>query len=65
MFLADSDWIISSVVRDVEGRLDKLGYERLNAKLQVYFQIFSESQKYLIVNAHKFLPFCFSFMRLC
>ena len=36
MFLADSDWIISSVVRDVEGRLDKLGYERLNAKLQVY-----------------------------
>ena len=36
MFLADSDWIVSSVVTDVEDRLDKLGYERLNAKLQVY-----------------------------
>ena len=35
MFVADSDWIISSVVRDSDDRLDKLGYERLNTRLQV------------------------------
>ena len=35
MFVADSDWIISSIVRDDDDRLDKLGYERLNARLQV------------------------------
>lgn len=36
LFIVDSDWIISSVVRVLEDRIDNSGYERLNARLQLH-----------------------------
>ncbi len=35
MFVVNSDWLVSSVVRSSDDKLEKNGYERLNARLQV------------------------------
>ena len=36
LFVMDPDYLISSVVHLTEDRIDKLGYERLQAKLQLH-----------------------------
>ncbi|ELU04066.1 hypothetical protein CAPTEDRAFT_159631 [Capitella teleta] len=36
LFLVDSDWLISSIVRVLEDKIDNAGYERLNARLQLH-----------------------------
>ena len=36
LFVMDFDYLISSVVHLTEDRIDKLGYERLHAKLQLH-----------------------------
>lgn len=36
MFVVDSSWLISSAVRLTEDKIDQVGYERLNAKLQLH-----------------------------
>ena len=36
LFITDSDWSISSVIRLTGDKLDRVGYERLNARLQLH-----------------------------
>ncbi|CAH1788258.1 unnamed protein product [Owenia fusiformis] len=42
LFVVDSDWIVTSLVKLTEDKLDHQTYERLNAKLQVHEMIIRE-----------------------
>ncbi|ESP02231.1 hypothetical protein LOTGIDRAFT_224972 [Lottia gigantea] len=39
MYLVDSDWIVSSIVRLLDNRIDNSGYERLKTRLQMHEEI--------------------------
>ncbi|XP_052246071.1 ankyrin and armadillo repeat-containing protein-like isoform X2 [Dreissena polymorpha] len=43
MFVMDSDWVVSSVVKVLDDRLDALSYERLNSRLQLHEQLIMEN----------------------
>jgi hypothetical protein len=43
LFLVDSDWQISSLVRVLEDKLDNAGYERLHARLQLHEIMLNEN----------------------
>ena len=36
MFVLDNDWLISSIIQATEDKIDSVGYERLNARLQLH-----------------------------
>lgn len=43
LFMVDSDWIINSVVTLLEDKIDRSGYERLNARLQLHEMMLQEN----------------------
>ena len=43
LFLLDSDWLVSSVVRMADDKIDNAGYERLHARLQLHNILISEN----------------------
>ena len=43
MFMMDSDWVVSSVVKVLDDKLDHVSYERLNSRLQLHEQLIMEN----------------------
>ncbi|KAK6172108.1 hypothetical protein SNE40_018060 [Patella caerulea] len=39
MYLVDSDWLVSSIVRLLDNRIDHTGYERIKTRLQMHEEI--------------------------
>ena len=42
IFVMDSDWVVSSVVKVLDDKLDHVSYERLNSRLQLHEQLVME-----------------------
>lgn len=42
MFIMDSSWVVSSVVKVLDDKLDHVSYERLNSRLQLHEQLIME-----------------------
>ena len=42
MFVMDSSWVVSSVVKVLDDKLDSVSYERLNSRLQLHEQLIME-----------------------
>ena len=42
MFIMDSSWVVSSVVKVLDDKLDSVSYERLNSRLQLHEQLIME-----------------------
>lgn len=43
LFLMDSNWVVSSVVKILDDKLDHVSYERLNSRLQLHEQLIMEN----------------------
>lgn len=43
LFLMDSKWAVSSVVKILDDKLDHVSYERLNSRLQLHEQLIMEN----------------------
>lgn len=43
LFVMDSDWVVSSVVKVLDDKLDHVSYERLNSRLQLHEQLIMEN----------------------
>ena len=43
MFVMDSDWVVSSVVKVLDDKLDHVSYERLNSRLQLHEQLIQDN----------------------
>lgn len=43
LFVMDSKWVVSSVVKILDDKLDHVSYERLNSRLQLHEQLIMEN----------------------
>ncbi|OWF40013.1 ankyrin and armadillo repeat-containing protein-like isoform X3 [Mizuhopecten yessoensis] len=42
MYISEGDWLVSSVVKVLDDRINHIGYERINTRLQMHEQIIKE-----------------------
>lgn len=43
MYVIDSDWLVSSIIRVLDDQIDAGGYERVNTRLQMHEQMIKEN----------------------
>ena len=43
MYVMEADWLVSSVVKVLDDRINHIGYERINTRLQMHEQVIKES----------------------